>query len=129
MKITAVTVCTSPPYCLNYPEIFHINQSCSKALLSASLHRYVRRYRIRQNSRGGKLLRFSRFLLNCRSFPIKYFTRLGIHYYKKFLSRKFSHRIFIFVLTVKVFPLECFVVYGTCTDTSLHRYIHIYVRR
>ena len=35
-------------------------------------------YRIRQNSRGGKL---SRFLLNRESFPVEYFTRLGIHYY------------------------------------------------
>ena len=68
------------------------------------------KYRIRQNSRGGKLLQF---LLNRESFPVEYiFTRLGIHYYKKILPRKFSHQMSIFVLTVKVFPLDCFVVYG-----------------
>ena len=73
-------------------------------------------YRIRQNSRGGKLSRFSRFLLNRESFPVEYFTRLGIHYYKKLLPRKFSRRIFIFALTVKVFPLDCFDVYGKCIN-------------
>ena len=57
----------------------------------------------------------TRFLLNRESFPIEYFTRLGIHYYKKLLPRKFSRRIFIFVLTVKIFPLDCFVVYGMYT--------------
>ena len=62
-------------------------------------------YRIRQNSRGGKL---SRFMLNRESFPVEYFTRLGIHYYKKLLPRKFSRRIFIFALTMKLFPLDCF---------------------
>ena len=66
-------------------------------------------YRICQNSRGGKLLWF---LLNRKSFPIEYFTRLGIHYYKKLLPRKFSRRILIFALTAKVFPLDCFDVYG-----------------
>ena len=69
-------------------------------------------YRIRQNSRGGKLLRFSRFLLNREGFPVENFTRLGIHYYKKLLPQKFSRQIFIFALTAKVFPLDCFDVYG-----------------
>ena len=69
-------------------------------------------YRIRQNSRGGKL---SWFLLNHESFPIEYFTRLGIHYYKKLLPRKFSRRFFSFALTAKVFPLDCFDVYGIIT--------------
>ena len=64
-------------------------------------------YRIRQNSQGVKL---SRFLLNRESFPVEYFTRLGIYYYKKLLPRKFSR--FIFALTAKVFPLDCFDVYG-----------------
>ena len=35
-------------------------------------------YRIRQNSQVGKLLWFSRILLNRESFPVEYFTRLGI---------------------------------------------------
>ena len=61
-----------------------------------------------KQSRG----KLSQFLLNSESFPIEYFTRLGIHYYKKLLPQKFSRQIFIFVLTTKDFPLECFVVYG-----------------
>ena len=69
----------------------------------------MRIYRIHQNSRRGKL---SRFLLNRKSFPVENFTRLGIHYYKKLLPRKFSRRIFIFALTTNVFPLDCFDVYG-----------------
>ena len=76
-------------------------------------------YRIRQNSGGGKLSQFSRFLLNRKNFPIEYFTRLGIHCYKKLLPRKFSRRIFIFVLTVKVFPLNCFVIYGSANRQSV----------
>ena len=74
------------------------------------LHRGI--YRIRQNSRGGKLSRCSWFLLNCESFPVENFTRLGMDYYKKLLPQKFSRRIFIFALTEKVFPLNCFDVYG-----------------
>ena len=66
----------------------------------------------------GKLSRFSRFLLNRESFPIEYFTRLGIYYYKKLLPRKFSRRIIIFALTAKVFPLDCFDVYGISTYTN-----------
>ena len=62
-------------------------------------------YCIRQNSQGGELLRFS---LNRKSFPVKYFTRLGIHYYKELLPQKFSCQIFIFILTVKVILLKSY---------------------
>ena len=68
---------------------------------------------IMSNSQGGKLLRFSQFLLNYESFPVENFTRLGIHYYKKLLPPKYSCQIFIFALTTKVFPLDCFDIYGT----------------
>ena len=80
-------------------------------------------YRTRQNSRDGKLSWFLRFLLNCKSFPIEYFTRLGIHYYKKLLPR-----IFIFALTVKLFPLDCFDVNGiTCSKVMICIYIRTYM--
>ena len=75
---------------------------CVYTYVCTYVYTYI--YRIRQNSRGGKLLRFSQFLLNRKNFPVEYFTRLGIYYYKKLLPQKFSHRIFIFVLTVKVSP-------------------------
>ena len=77
-------------------------------------------YHICQNSRGGKLSRFS---LNRESFPVEYFTRLGIHYYKKLLPRKFSRQIFIFALTAKVFPLDCFDVYDIQHDGSIEKLI------
>ena len=77
-------------------------------------------YTIKQ-SRGKTFVVFTVFAQS-QSFPVEYFTRLGIHYYKKLLPQKFSRRIFIFVLTVKVFPLEYFVVYGTT-------YIHILLYR
>ena len=35
--------------------------------------KFVRKYRIRQNIRGGKLSRFSRIWLNRECFPTKYF--------------------------------------------------------
>ena len=82
-------------------------------------------YRIRQNSRGGKLLRF---LLNRESFPVETFTRLGIHYYKKLLPRKFSRQIFIYALTTKVIPLDCFDVYGIrISDEQNNRYTLIII--
>ena len=59
------------------------------------------------------------FLLNRKSFPIEYFTIQGIHYYKKLLPRKFSRRIFIFALTAKVFPLDCFDIYGITKGSIL----------
>ena len=62
-----------------------------------------------KQSRG----KLSQFSLNRKSFPVEYITRLGIYHYKKLLLQKFSRRIFIFALTVKVFPLECFIVYGS----------------
>ena len=62
---------------------------------------------------------FRGFCLKRESFPIEYFTRLGIHYYKKLLPQKFSHRIFIVALTAKIFPLECFDVYSTYLLTKL----------
>ena len=37
---------------------------------------------------------------------------IGIHYQKELLPRKSSHEHSFFILTVKVFPLECFAIYG-----------------
>ena len=42
-----------------------------------------------------------------------------IFYYKKLLPQNFSHEISFYILTTKVFPLECtvYMVYGVCTVT------------
>ena len=59
----------------------------------------------------GKLLRFSRFLLNHECFMSNSLLTIGI-YYQKLLPRKFSHDHPFSILTVKVFPLACFAVYS-----------------
>ena len=48
-----------------------------------------------------------------RMFYTEQFTRLGIHCSKKLLPQKFSRELSFYILTVKVFPLKCFVVYGS----------------
>ena len=75
-------------------------------ILSANIRTYITHCVQKKTVEGENFRGF------CKSFAIEYFTRLSIHYYKKLLLRKFSRQIFIFALTVKVFPLDCFDVYG-----------------
>ena len=62
-------------------------------------------YCIRQNSRGGKL---SWFFLNRESFPVEYFTALGIHYLQEASIMKVFPLNFHFCSNRESFPPRMF---------------------
>ena len=88
-------------------------------------------YRIVQNVRGTKLLRYSRFTLNCECFSanFKLFRRLEIFNTSfwailmqtwKFFS-EYSHGD----LTAKVLSLETFILYGKFLCVNRQNFVHI----
>ena len=65
---------------------------------------------------------FGDFLLNRECFTSNNLRAIGIHYQKELLPRKFSCEYSFSILTAKVFPLECFAVYGIVHFTYLVNY-------